>query len=93
MLRFDYQARDLTTLPPRKQTEDGPMTDVSHAETRSQSGFDLTPPSDTERTIPWLVSVWLSTAPSTGAMKLGQPVPLSNFFSALKSSRPHPAQA
>jgi len=25
------------------------MTDVSHAQTRSQSGFDLTPPSDAER--------------------------------------------
>ena len=30
--------------------------------------------------MPWLLSVDVSTAPATGSLKLGQPVPLSNFF-------------
>jgi hypothetical protein len=33
------------------------------------------------------------TALSSGAQKLGQPVPLSNFVEEEKRSRPHPAQA
>ena len=30
--------------------------------------------------MPWLVSADFSTAPGSGSLKLGQPVPLSNFF-------------
>src|SRR5215471_10138061 len=43
--------------------------------------------------MPWLLSLEVSTAPSTGSLKLGQPVPLSNFFFDTNSGWPHPAQA
>ena len=33
-----------------------------------------------------------STAPGSGSLKLGQPVPLSNFFFDLNSAWPQPAQ-
>jgi hypothetical protein len=42
------------------------------------------------RTIPKLRSVVVSIAPSSGEKKLGQPVPLSNLRSALKSGWPQP---
>ena len=35
---------------------------------------------------------WSSTAPATGSLKLGQPVPLSNFFFDLNSGWSQPAQ-
>ena len=35
--------------------------------------------------MPWLVSVVVSTEPATGSLKLGQPVPLSNFFFEVNS--------
>src|SRR5215470_5212673 len=41
--------------------------------------------------MPWLRSVEVSTAPSTGSLKLGQPVPLSNFFFDTNSGWPQPA--
>ncbi len=44
------------------------------------------------RTIPCVLSIEVSTASGTGAEKLGQPVPLSNFASDLNNSWPHPAQ-
>ena len=40
-----------------------------------------------------LRSVWVPTAPSRGAKKLGQPVPDSNFVAASNSAVPQPAQA
>ena len=45
------------------------------------------------RTMPKEASRSLPTASSSGAQKLGQPVPLSNFVSDEKSARPQPAQA
>src|SRR6185295_11396995 len=46
------------------------------------------------RTIPWEASVSESTRPSAmGWVKLGQPVPESNFVSELNSGAPHPAHA
>ena len=44
------------------------------------------------RVIKKLRSVSVSTAPSSGASKLGHPVPLLNFVSEAKSAWPHPAQ-
>ena len=45
------------------------------------------------RTIPWLVSVLVTTLSSdAGSKKLGQPEPESNFASERKSSAPQPAQ-
>ena len=42
--------------------------------------------------MPRLRSVVVSTAPSTGVLKLGQPVPLSNLPSPSNSGSPQPAQ-
>ena len=39
-----------------------------------------------------LRSVWVSTASSSGAQKLGQPVRLLNFVPASNSGWPQPAQ-
>ena len=45
------------------------------------------------RTIPRLRSSWSSTASATaGSVKLGQPVPESNFVSELNSSLPQAPQ-
>ena len=41
--------------------------------------------------MPQLRSVVVSTDPSTGTLKLGQPVPLSNFTWPSKSGSPQPA--
>ena len=43
-------------------------------------------------TMPWLRSTAVSTDPSIGSLKLGQPVPLSNFSRDPNSGRSHPAQ-
>jgi hypothetical protein len=40
----------------------------------------------------WMPSCLVATAPATGAQKLGQPVPLSNFDSEEKTERSQPAQ-
>ena len=42
--------------------------------------------------MPWLLSVVVSTEPATGSLKLGQPVPLSNFYFEVNSGCPQPAQ-
>src|SRR5215470_11784424 len=42
--------------------------------------------------MPWLRSLELSTAPATGSLKLGQPVPLSNFVFDTNSGCPQPTQ-
>jgi hypothetical protein len=45
------------------------------------------------RVIPWLWSGWSSTASATaGSVKLGQPVPESNFVPELNSSLPQAPQ-
>ena len=45
------------------------------------------------RVIPKLRSTVVSTAPSTGVLKLGQPVPLSNLVLLSNSGCPQAAQA
>jgi hypothetical protein len=44
------------------------------------------------RVIKKLRSVWVSTAPSSSAQKLGHPVPLLNLVSEVKSGWPQSAQ-
>jgi hypothetical protein len=42
--------------------------------------------------MPKVVSLSVTTALSSGAQKLGQPVPLSNFVAEENRARSHPAQ-
>ena len=45
------------------------------------------------RTMPWLLSTWVSTTFSlAAASKLGQPQPLSNFVSEVNNSAPQHTQ-
>src|SRR5690606_13140375 len=44
------------------------------------------------RVMPHLRSTDVATAPSTGSLKLGQPVPLSHFTTERNSGCPQPAQ-
>lgn len=42
--------------------------------------------------MPWLLSTVVATDPATGSVKLGHPVPLSNFSLASNKLVPQPAQ-